>query len=471
MKSPQTTSLQKQTPINKCDSPCDRQKTTFTHGKNILKKWNSKWFLLFLCTFFSLTMQAQWDENQDLIDLINEFEELGGHVDYYDTVQDYIDVVNNDDDYSNDMEYREFIDPDLVGDIQNYDESTGNYEIYDHSNGWFPVDDGWGDFMQDYNDWVAQMEQEEQEALDEYYDSINDDEVPPEDNNGAVETPTPEPPVKGKWYLDNDGDGYDSGTDIAETSPGIGWKEGTSKGPDCNDDPQTGKLVHKLNKCGKCEVEPESTDWKISDVIDNATGLLKEMIVRAKLTAPNLTIIKSGNHQGAKTNVRCEEIKIGENAAEIKSNSLLAFELSHVLNTNLYTTTFRDGLLKTKAEYVKASALFEAEGFLFSQVIKNTEAKTLNDCEKNLLAISALKHDYSNLTVDQIKNQIRQNGELDSKAQDLIANGIVVSTGKTLVQKYEADYDRWQKLITWYRTVKKLSDTAIAKLLLPLDCN
>ncbi|WP_281636257.1 hypothetical protein [Flavobacterium marginilacus] len=33
--------------------------------KNILKNLNSKWFLLFLCTFFSITAQAQWSEGED----------------------------------------------------------------------------------------------------------------------------------------------------------------------------------------------------------------------------------------------------------------------------------------------------------------------------------------------------------------------------------------------------------------------
>ena len=283
--------------------------------------------------------------------------------------------------------------------------------------------------------------------------------------------PTPTPELK-NWYLDNDGDKwYDSKTppiNAVNKPEGKYIDKETSLGVDCDDN---NTKVHQLNKCKKCEEEPESTDWKISDIIDNATGLLKEMITKAKQTAPNLKIIKSGNHQGAKTKVKCAEINIGENAAEIKSNAVLAFELSHILNTNLYDTTFRDGLLKTKAAYVKGAALIEAEGFVFSQIIKNTKAKTLNDCEKNLLAISTLKQDYSNLTVDQIKNQIRQNGELNYQAQNLIDYGIVASTGKTFVQKYEADYNRWQELITWYRTVKKLSDTAIAKKLLPLDCN
>ena len=158
-----------------------------------------------------------------------------------------------------------------------------------------------------------------------------------------------------------------------------------------------GALCYKLTLCG---AGPESTDWKISDVIDKATGLLKEMIDKAKLTAPNLKIVKSGNHQGAKTKVMCAEIMIGENAPEIKSNSLLAFELSHILNTNLWNTTFRDGLLKTKADFFKGVALIEAEGSVFSQIIKNTEAKTLDDCEKKLLGVSTLKQDYSNMSID-----------------------------------------------------------------------
>lgn len=54
------------------------------------------------------------------------------------------DDVNNDDDPTNDMELRSYIDPDLVGTIRNvvYDPETGitTYEIYEHSEGWFPVD-------------------------------------------------------------------------------------------------------------------------------------------------------------------------------------------------------------------------------------------------------------------------------------------------------------------------------------------
>jgi predicted chitinase len=60
------------------------------------------------------------------------------------------------------------------------------------------------------------------------------------------------------YYQDKDGDGYHSATQKLYYTPAyhLGWKLGTSNGPDCDDNPTTGASVHKLNKCGKCEVEP-----------------------------------------------------------------------------------------------------------------------------------------------------------------------------------------------------------------------
>ncbi|WP_035141908.1 hypothetical protein, partial [Flavobacterium daejeonense] len=37
------------------------------------------------------------------------------------------------------------------------------------------------------------------------------------------------------WYLDNDGDGYEGGTQKSTTSPGVGWEQGASMGVDCDD--------------------------------------------------------------------------------------------------------------------------------------------------------------------------------------------------------------------------------------------
>jgi predicted chitinase len=56
------------------------------------------------------------------------------------------------------------------------------------------------------------------------------------------------------YFIDNDGDDYDSGTIRAKTQ---GSYKTTTLGPDCDDSPD-GANVHKLNKCGKCEAEPVS---------------------------------------------------------------------------------------------------------------------------------------------------------------------------------------------------------------------
>jgi hypothetical protein len=58
-----------------------------------------------------------------------------------------------------------------------------------------------------------------------------------------------------EYFIDNDDDGYHSGTIRAKTQ---GTYKTTTLGPDCDDNLTTGANVHKLNKCGKCEVEPVS---------------------------------------------------------------------------------------------------------------------------------------------------------------------------------------------------------------------
>ena len=65
---------------------------------------------------------------------------------------------------------------------------------------------------------------------------------------------------KQKWFIDEDNDNFDNGVayfDKFVYNPGPQYKIATL-GPDCDDDPATGASIHKLNKCGKCEVEPVS---------------------------------------------------------------------------------------------------------------------------------------------------------------------------------------------------------------------
>ncbi len=51
------------------------------------------------------------------------------------------------------------------------------------------------------------------------------------------------------WYLDNDGDDYHSQTKRAKNKPGANWKEGTSRGQDCND-----SLFDEENICIEDEI-------------------------------------------------------------------------------------------------------------------------------------------------------------------------------------------------------------------------
>ena len=128
-------------------------------------------------------------------------------------------------------------------------------------------------------------------------------------------------------------------------------------------------------------------------------------------------------------------------------------------------------LLGPAGDFIFGAALYEAEGNILFQIIKRKEAGDLNDCEKNALGLGSLSNDYSDMSLDQIKTQIRQNGELNAKAQGLIDNGIVARTGQTLIQKYGPRYDSYQDFIRYYRTVENETNKAIKNRFSETNCD
>jgi hypothetical protein len=247
-----------------------------------------------------------------------------------------------------------------------------------------------------------------------------------------------------------DGDGYHSETKKATVSPGPGWIEGTSNGADCDDNKIN---VHKLNKCGKCEVEPDSTDWTVANTTANATGLLKEIIDRAKQIAPDLKIIKTSSvtDKEASTSPYCKKTTLGGGIGILQADYYLAFELSHIVNRSQVEANF-DAIFHggSRSAYINSMAKIEAEGYILSEIVKKEMTKNLNDCEKAILEMNALNNDYSSKTLSEIKSLIRQNGELDFQANFLL-NSAAAPGGQTIAQNYGKYYDLWKKYINDYR--------------------
>ena len=241
-------------------------------------------------TFFSITTQAQWIENEDVNGWIENA--LEQDTDSYLEVNEDGDLVIEN--TYNDEEYEDYLNS---TDCYNLCQEghTDDPQIEGNQHVVITViegnDDGWQAFQDDYNDWVAQMEQEDQQALDDYYDSLDDDQYPNMDdlpNNNTSPDPDPEctqlctnkqkatnKMVSEKdgqqmcpcekdiyilWVFDGDGDKYYNPNvpfTTSPTSPGAGYIEiSNALGQDCNDNPTTGTNVHQLNKCGVCEPEP-----------------------------------------------------------------------------------------------------------------------------------------------------------------------------------------------------------------------
>lgn len=247
--------------------------------------------MLFLCTFFSVAVQAQYSENEDLNDWIaNALEQdTDSHLE---TNEDGDLTITN---TYTDGEYDDYLNS-TGGDnlCQEDHTSDPNTDGNEHIVITVIEDDGWGDFMQDYNDWVAQKEEEEQQALDDYYDSFVDEQYPPEDDNtggdsiseSASDTneskpddcPTANCPktyrvkagtcdcVKSKkyWYTDNDADGWFANIKSATESPGKGWIDNDlkpAKGQDCDDTkPSVDNICAPIDICA--EIKKQQADAK-----------------------------------------------------------------------------------------------------------------------------------------------------------------------------------------------------------------
>ena len=65
--------------------------------------------------------------------------------------------------------------------------------------------------------------------------------------------------------------------------------------------------------------------------------------------------------------------------------------------------------------------------------------------------MNSLKNDYSSKSLTEIKNEIRQNGELDAQTT-FILNTAASPNGQTISQNYGKYYNDWKNSITHYKT-------------------
>ena len=224
------------------------------------------------------------------------------------------------------------------------------------------------------------------------------------------------------------------------------------------------------NSCGKCGPEPDSTDWEIDDLTDNVTGILEEMLDKARQIQPDLNIIKSGSHSGANTNINCGEINIGGSVNAIESASILAFELSHVINENS-DLALNAVFALTRNEFLQQRAEFEAQGKVFSKIVKNEQVKDLNDCEKNKLgSFNSLAHDYTGQSVNEIINSIQQNGDLANETQNVLNGTIPSNNNIPFTDHFGPIYDQWQETIDHYRFIENETNETIRDRF-KSDCN
>lgn len=151
-----------------------------------------------------------------------------------------------------------------------------------------------------------------------------------------------------KWFLDKDKDGYHAkGSTPREqtTSPGSGWVPGISKGEDCNDDPITGKDVHKLNKCNKCE--PKPADGKCRDCIeDNTDNIYNIAPSTGELSQLGVDLLK-----GIETlRLLPYNDQTGKTITEFVDGATIGY--GHLIVTKEEFVKFKDGITESRAETI-----------------------------------------------------------------------------------------------------------------------
>lgn len=410
--------------------------------ENILKKWNSKWFLLFLFTFFSIGMQAQYSENEELNAWIaealeqdtdshleaNEDGDLVGEITYIDTdYEDYLDRT----DCENLCQEGHTNDPNTVG---NEHVVITVIEI---------DDDGWGAFYDDYNDWIALMEQEEQEALDDYYDSLVDDELPPPDGFSSDLPPdaciTVCPayfvadsancqcvPLPRPWYFDNDGDEWhdkDTVPKLSIDSPGSSWIKKTL-GKDCDDN----DITVKDNCYKNYYIDNDGDDWDsgtINAINDNGGKYkLTTLGTDCDDTKPSANNICSDDCKTSKEDLQKLFPTLSDAKATQLANTLNKYSKSYGIDTKEKLQHF---LAQAGVETANFNSFGEGTNFQPS-VVMGTFGKYFNDLNKdnkdlskaNLSSIYNLGQKYVN--GEQLFNIVYDDRNLNRSRKSLNGN-------------------------------------------------
>lgn len=372
--------------------------------KKILKKMNSKWFLLFLFTFFSLGMQAQIDEggtnNDGMEDIIDDHTaddyapldevppEGFGDTDYLlgdvnisangddnDTSNPFMDFPEGDDLDFPDDEPLDFPEPDsntepksdlppdacmkICVDYSELDRSQCKCVAIPRP--WYPDNDG--------DDWHNKD-----------LPIINAIDSPgPNYKNKTLGTDCDDNDITVKdncyknYYIDNDGDDWDSGTINAINDNGGKYKL-TTLGTDCDDNPTTGANVHKLNKCGKCEAEPVNGSCDDRDCIENNTN--------------------------NPSNIKPSEAKLSQNAIDllkaIETLSLIPYDDA----TGKPTTKYVKGATIGYGHLITSAAEFEK----YKNGISESSANTLftNDIDREIKNVRTLSYDLSQNQFDAL---------------------------------------------------------------------
>ena len=256
-----------------------------------------------------------------------------------------------------------------------------------------------------------------------------------------------------KWLLDNDSDGYHSDKKTSTGPPDkSGFWSTTSEGLDCDDtkhDPSNNCKDdcpdEEKNSCGKCDPEPNSTNWTRENLLEfaDSNSLLSEMLEKASNTVSFSLLKKTGT--GGITMSFCPRVFIGEDNTFIHSVSTLAFELSHIINNEFSQETI-EGLIEgtiTREEYIDRELVKEAEGLILSSELRSRLFNNLSDCELNSLKAPDFSHRYRNLNLQGIKESIRSDGTLE-KTKDLLKDpnsDFVSGSGETAVQHHGRSYD------------------------------
>jgi len=256
-------------------------------------------------------------------------------------------------------------------------------------------------------------------------------------------------------------DGCGTCRKLGEVAPD---KDGDKEPDECDECPD---FAGKKNSCEECAPEPkeDGVHYVPKDAIPYAkeiSPLIKEMMETEE--AKGWRFVR-GAGKGGSTIAICGTTGIGFRNTFMDAISMLGFELSHVINKEARIELVSQVLTGkiSKDEYLNKTLELEAEGHIIQDNVMKQMYRNASKCmRKGMTKYGNYDNkDHSDKSLSELRETIRNNGELEERIRQIKEGGNSGRTGKSIITHHEESYGRLKNLRDKYLEMGLITDEQI----------